>query len=115
MTQPAAPEFRVVVDGRQCVTAAVRDRLIELTVTDEAGEQSDTAELRLDDRDGRIKLPRKGVDMETSLGWRGGADEDRPLHGRRDRAGEAGRHAGGEGQGHRHALESQGSQNRFLG
>ena len=72
MPKPAVPEFRIVVDGRQYVTAATRDRLIDLTVTDEAGEQSDTAELRLDDRDGKIELRGKCVELEISLGWRGG-------------------------------------------
>ena len=50
----------------------MRDRLVDLTITDEAGEQSDTAEIRLDDRDGKIELSRKGAEMEISLGWGGG-------------------------------------------
>ena len=72
MPEPAVAEFRIVIDGRQDATDAMRDRLVDLTITDEAGEQSDTAEIRLDDRDGKIELPRKGAEIEISLGWGGG-------------------------------------------
>ena len=47
----------------------MRDRLVDLTVTDEAGEQSDSAEIRFDDRDSRIKLPPTGAYLEISVGW----------------------------------------------
>ena len=48
------PAFKIVIDGRQDTTEAVRDRLLSLSVTDEAGRQSDSAEVRLDNRDGAI-------------------------------------------------------------
>ena len=62
------PAYRILADQRN-VTAAIRDRLLSLTLTDEAGYQSDTVELRLDDRDGKIALPRKGVRLEVLLGY----------------------------------------------
>ena len=65
------PVFSVVVDDRQDVTHRIRERLLSLMVTDEAGRQSDTAEIRLDDRGGAAALPRKGAEMEISLGFDG--------------------------------------------
>ena len=66
------PGFRITVDGSQNATAAIRDRLLKLSVTDEAGEQSDSAEIRVDDRDHVVELPRKGSELEISLGWADG-------------------------------------------
>ena len=65
------PAFKIVIDGRQEITEAVRDRLLSLSVTDEAGRQSDSAEVRLDNRDGAIAVPRRGAKMTVSLGWQG--------------------------------------------
>lgn len=65
------PVFRIVIDGRNDITELVRDRFLSLSVTDEAGRQSDSAELRLDDRGGAIELPPKGAKMTVSLGYEG--------------------------------------------
>lgn len=62
------PEFRITADGTD-ITAAIRDRLVDLRITDEAGEDSDTVEMKLDDRDGVIELPRTGVELEVALGY----------------------------------------------
>ncbi len=64
------PLFQVLADGKD-FTAQVRDRSLSLTITDEAGYRSDSLELRLDDRGGAIELPRKGAEIEVSLGYRG--------------------------------------------
>ena len=66
------PDFTIKVDGREDATAAIRDRFLKLSVTDEAGEQSDSAEIRVDDRDHVVELPRKGSELEISLGWKDG-------------------------------------------
>ena len=66
------PEFRIKVDGRQDATEAIRNRLLSLTVTDEAGEQSDSVEIRVDDRDNAVLLPRHGSELTVSLGWKDG-------------------------------------------
>lgn len=64
--------FRLYADSVE-ITAAVRDRLLELVVTDEAGIQSDELKLTLDDRrreDGAIaELPRIGTSLTVSLGY----------------------------------------------
>jgi len=62
------PVFRVTADGSD-ITAAIRDRLVSLRVIDEAGEDSDTLEIVIDDRDGVVELPRKGVELEVWLGF----------------------------------------------
>lgn len=62
------PDFRILADSAD-VTAAIRDRLLELSVTDEAGTTSDTVKIDLDDRDGAVAIPRKGAELEISLGY----------------------------------------------
>ena len=66
------PLFRIYA-GSEEITAAIRDRLIELVVTDEAGTQSDELKLTLDDRrreDGAIaELPKIGTVLTVSLGY----------------------------------------------
>ena len=66
------PLFHIHADSVE-ITAAIRDRLIELVITDEAGIQSDELKLTLDDRhreDGSIaELPRIGTVLTVSLGY----------------------------------------------
>ena len=66
------PLFRIYA-GSEEITDVIRDRLIELVITDEAGIQSDELKLTLDDRrreDGAIaELPRIGAVLTVSLGY----------------------------------------------
>lgn len=62
------PAFTIFAN-RQDISAIVHDRLVSLSVSDRAGSRSDTAELRLDDRDGTLELPPKGAELEISLGY----------------------------------------------
>lgn len=66
------PLFRILADSVD-ITAAIRDRLIELSITDEAGITSDQLKLTLDDRcreDGAIaELPQIGTALVVSLGY----------------------------------------------
>ncbi|WP_035216179.1 phage late control D family protein [Desulfobulbus elongatus] len=63
------PDFRVTADSKN-ITEAIRSRLLELRVRDEAGLDSDTCEIRLDDRAPHIALPRTGAKLEVHLGYR---------------------------------------------
>ena len=63
------PDFQILADGKDA-TAQFRDRLINMKVTDKAGVESDEVEVTLDDRDGAITLPRRGVTIDVSLGYR---------------------------------------------
>ena len=62
------PAYKILA-GQTDVTAVIRDRLLSLTLTDEAGYQSDSLEIHLDDRGGNISLPRRGVTLDVSLGY----------------------------------------------
>ena len=62
------PEFRILADS-QDITDRIRDRLLSLRVTDEAGIKSDTVEIKLDDRDALIAWPMHGAELEVSLGY----------------------------------------------
>ncbi|MQP64700.1 hypothetical protein GE253_04995 [Niveispirillum sp. SYP-B3756] len=73
------PDWRIVADGVDA-TAKMRDRLLRLRVSDEAGIESDTAEIELDNRDGALALPRTGAELQVFLGWRGGALVDMGLY-----------------------------------
>ena len=68
------PDFRIVVDGHQVVTAAIRERLLGLRVSDEAGHRSDTVEIRLDNRGGLVKPPRRGAVLQVELGYSAGGE-----------------------------------------
>jgi len=63
------PDFRVIAEGAD-ITAAIRRGLLSLSVTDEAGFTSDKTEIKLDDRDGKISMPRTGAKLEISLGYK---------------------------------------------
>lgn len=49
----------------------LRSRLLQLRISDEAGIQSDTCEIVLDDRDYKIAWPKHGAELQVSLGYRG--------------------------------------------
>lgn len=59
--------YKIVVDG-QDVTSTFADRLVSITVIDEAGQKSDTVEIRVDDRDDLVTLPETGAKLKIALG-----------------------------------------------
>ena len=63
------PNFQVIADN-QDITQAIKNRLLTLRITDEAGWQSDSLELTLDDRDGKVELPRQGAQLLVKLGFK---------------------------------------------
>lgn len=60
----------MIVDN-QDITDLLRDRLLSLRTTDKTGLESDDCEIVLDDRDGAVPFPKKGVTLEISLGYEG--------------------------------------------
>lgn len=62
------PIYQLSVDGRD-LTATVRGRLIDMTLTDNRGFEADQLELRLDDTDGKLDLPPRGATISVSIGW----------------------------------------------
>ncbi|HZH44273.1 MAG TPA: phage late control D family protein [Lysobacter sp.] len=69
MSEPyAIPAWRVVLGG-QDLTERIRPRLIDLTLTESRGGEADQLDLRIHDHDGRMGLPRRGVELTVAIGW----------------------------------------------
>lgn len=62
------PRFRIVADGKD-ITALINDRLLLLKTTDKPGMESDDFELRIDDRDSAVALPKRGAGIEIYMGY----------------------------------------------
>lgn len=60
--------FEVTVAG-QNISATLAPILISLSVSDRAGQASDSASIELDDTGGAIVLPAKGAPVTIALGW----------------------------------------------
>lgn len=60
--------FSVSVGGRP-VGSGFNSRVTEISVTDSAGLNADTASIELDDDGGRIAMPSKNDPISISLGW----------------------------------------------
>lgn len=69
------PVFQIEANGAD-ITALVKDRLVSLSITDEAGITADTLELTLDDRDFALELPPSGATLRVWLGYAGRALQD---------------------------------------
>lgn len=59
-------DWAVAIDG-QDLTAAWAPTLIDISVTDKAGEASDSCDLTIDDTDGKIRLPSKRMSISVTL------------------------------------------------
>lgn len=62
------PIFRVIANGAD-ITETIKERLLKIQVTDAAGHSSDSVEIRIDDRDGKIVIPETGAKLEVFLGY----------------------------------------------
>jgi phage protein D len=62
------PDFSVVINGE---TELVKERVISIHTTDEAGIMSDSCEIELDDYDDAFPLPRTEAVISVSLGYKG--------------------------------------------
>jgi len=70
--QANAPAFRLTLAGAD-VTQKIEQRLISLTLTDNRGFEADQLDIELDDTDGQLLMPRRGVELSLALGWKGEA------------------------------------------
>lgn len=65
------PTFSITANDRD-ITAAIKQRLLSLSVTDSTGIDSDTLELVLDDDPAhRVQLPSTGAELRVALGYEG--------------------------------------------
>lgn len=62
------PVHRIVADGVD-ITRMINDRLLSARTIDKPGTDADDFELRLDDRDGALALPKRGANIAVYLGW----------------------------------------------
>lgn len=62
------PAFRILANDKD-ITAKVRDRLLTLTISDEAGWKADQCELSLDDRGGALAMPEIGTELSVEIGY----------------------------------------------
>ncbi|MFD0726975.1 contractile injection system protein, VgrG/Pvc8 family [Lysobacter brunescens] len=74
-TQPRSA-YRLTIDG-QDITGRVRPILSSLSISDRQRGEADELEIRLDDTDGKIEIPRKGVVCRVAIGWEGQALVDK--------------------------------------
>ncbi|CAL4868226.1 hypothetical protein MMA231_02501 [Asticcacaulis sp. MM231] len=54
------------------ITDRINPRLLALTLTEKRGNEADELEIRVDDRDGTVAMPKKGVVLQVWLGWERG-------------------------------------------
>lgn len=63
------PAFDITIGGKQVLS--LNGRMMGLTLTDNRGFEADTLEITIDDADGKIELPPRGVEISVAIGWRG--------------------------------------------
>lgn len=63
------PAFNITIGGK--AVQSLNGRIITLTLTDNRGFEADTLEITIDDTDGKIELPPRGVEVSVAIGWRG--------------------------------------------
>ena len=61
------PVFRIEVDGSD--SAMLNDRVVSVSVTDQAGTVNDSCSISLDDRDNLIEIPPKGAEIKIWMGY----------------------------------------------
>ncbi|EOW9487960.1 contractile injection system protein, VgrG/Pvc8 family [Vibrio cholerae] len=59
--------FKIIANGSD-ITRLIKDRLVRLTLRDEAGVKSDAVTIELDNRDLAIELPSTGAKLEVWIG-----------------------------------------------
>jgi hypothetical protein len=59
--------YKIVANSRD-ITQQIKDRFISLSIHDDAGEQSDTVTITLDNRDNKINFPSTGAALDVSIG-----------------------------------------------
>lgn len=64
------PDFKIVMDGFNA-TSKIGDRLLSITVQDDAGVKSDTVRIELDDRGNTLLEPPDGAAIVVFMGYKG--------------------------------------------
>lgn len=64
------PAYEILVDEK-AIDERIKSRIRSISITDEVGETADQLTLEIEDRDEDIELPRTGVKIEVSVGYKG--------------------------------------------
>jgi uncharacterized protein len=65
------PAFKITGGSGGDLTGTYSDRLIQITITDQSTEQSDSCSIELANRDGKLIIPEKGETLSIALGYSG--------------------------------------------
>lgn len=65
----AIPDWRVTLDGSD-LTEKMRPRLLELTLTEQRGDDADELSVQIHDHDGRMAIPPRGALLRVAIGWK---------------------------------------------
>lgn len=60
--------FKIQYNNKD-ITSHFDNRLILLQVIDNSGFETDTFSIELDDSDGKLALPKRGVELSVSFDW----------------------------------------------
>lgn len=60
-------DYKIQANSRD-ITAQIRDRLLQLSIHDAAGEGSDTVTIKLDNRDNAVQFPSTGATLDVYIG-----------------------------------------------
>ncbi|MGL5286169.1 MAG: contractile injection system protein, VgrG/Pvc8 family [Aeromonas sp.] len=71
--------YRIEAEGSD-ITPLIKDRFIDLTITDSAGEDSDTFSLTLDNRDDKLEFQATGSTLRIWIGYEGEALTDKGTY-----------------------------------
>ena len=70
------PDWRVTLDGAD-LTERMRPRLLELSLTEQRGDEADELSIQIHDHDGRMDIPKRGALLQVAIGWKGQALVDK--------------------------------------
>lgn len=68
VSEAPQPAYRLMLNG-QDISGRFRGRLMSLTLVDNRGFEADQLDIELDDHDGMLELPEKGVHLSVGIGW----------------------------------------------
>lgn len=63
------PIYQITADDKP-LNATIEQRIISITVTDNRADEADQLDITLDDSDGQLKLPKRGVTLNIKMGFR---------------------------------------------
>jgi len=66
-----SPRWHITADDKP-LNALIDERIMSITITDNRADTADELDITLDDHDGELNLPKRGVNLQISIGWADG-------------------------------------------